>query len=63
MTANTRIETGMRIPANVARHLGYYVYLYIDPRTMRPFYVGKGKGTRLLSHLGRQAESQKTRGA
>lgn len=31
------------LPPGVAENLGYYVYLYIDPRTGEPFYVGKGK--------------------
>ena len=39
-----------RLPSNVARELGYYVYLYIDPETDRVFYVGKGRGNRALSH-------------
>jgi hypothetical protein len=29
----------------------YYVYIYFDPRTDEPFYVGKGKGNRGLEHL------------
>jgi len=29
----------------------YYVYQYIDPRSMLPFYIGKGCGDRLFSHL------------
>lgn len=28
----------------------YYTYLLIDPRTNQPFYVGKGKGKRMLHH-------------
>lgn len=39
------------IPPGVAKQLGYYVYLYIDPITGRNLYVGKGKGNRALSHL------------
>lgn len=31
--------------------LGYYVYLLSDPRTNKVFYVGKGKGNRINSHL------------
>lgn len=31
--------------------LGYYVYLLSDPRTGRPFYVGKGCGNRINHHL------------
>ena len=34
----------VRIPSDVARKIGHYVYLYVDPRTRRPFYVGKGRG-------------------
>ncbi len=47
------------IPPEVARSLGYYVYLYVAPRTGRPFYVGKGKDDRVLKHLLEQAESSK----
>ncbi len=49
------------IPPEVAHHLGYYVYLYIDPRTGNPFYVGKGQGQRALSHLSVEGESRKAR--
>lgn len=49
------------IPPEVAHKLGFYVYLYIDPRTKRPFYVGKGKGERVLAHLGARGESRKAR--
>jgi uncharacterized protein len=40
-----------RIPRDVARKLGYYVYAYINPLDGRIFYVGKGKGQRALAHL------------
>ena len=50
-----------RIPSEVLPHLGYYVYLYIDPRDGRPFYVGKGQGERVLAHLSEAAESRKSR--
>ncbi|MBW3671771.1 MAG: hypothetical protein KY432_08890 [Acidobacteria bacterium] len=49
-----------RLLPGVAEKLGYYVYLYLDPRTGRPFYVGKGKGARVLAHLSDEAESRKT---
>lgn len=52
------IET--RLPAGVAEHLGLYVYLYVDPRTNSPFYVGKGKGDRVLAHLSDRQDSEKT---
>lgn len=35
--------------------LGHYVYRLVDPRTAETFYVGKGVGSRIFSHL-REAE-------
>lgn len=49
----------LQIRPEVAHRLGYYVYLYIDPRDEQPFYVGKGRGDRALSHLSEVAESRK----
>lgn len=49
----------LRVSPDVAEKLGYYVYLYVDPRTNRPFYVGKGQGERMLAHIGVQDESRK----
>lgn len=49
----------LEIRPEVAHRLGYYVYLYIDPRDGQPFYVGKGQGERALSHLSEEAESRK----
>jgi len=43
----------------VGERLGYYVYLYVDPRTSEPFYVGKGQGDRALAHLADTSESLK----
>lgn len=39
------------IASTVARKLGHYVYLYVDPRDESIFYVGKGKNGRVLAHL------------
>ena len=44
----------------------YYVYVLIDPRNDQPFYVGKGKGDRVLQHyyewdLNRTSNRHKTR--
>src|SRR5260370_42059686 len=43
----------------VGERLGYYVYLYVDPRTDEPFYVGKGQGERALARLSDTSESLK----
>lgn len=48
-----------KIPPEVAHSLGYYVYLYVDPRDRNVFYVGKGKGQRALAHLSQVNESRK----
>jgi hypothetical protein len=49
------------IPPYVGERLGFYVYLYIDPRTDEPFYVGKGQGDRALAHLRDDNESLKVK--
>lgn len=49
------------LPDGVAYHLGYYVYLYVDPRSNKAFYIGKGKGRRILAHLDDSRDSEKTR--
>lgn len=41
--------------------LGYYVYIYSDPVTKVPFYVGKGKGNRAFAHLHDGSESDRAR--
>jgi hypothetical protein len=38
----------------------FYVYTYIDPRSFKPFYYGKGHGSRQFSHLLDSKESEKT---
>ena len=38
-------------PPGVARKLKTYVYRLIDPRNGETFYVGKGKGNRVFSHM------------
>jgi uncharacterized protein len=35
----------------VTRRLGWYVYRLIDPRNGETFYVGKGRGNRVFSHI------------
>jgi uncharacterized protein len=38
-------------PAGVAARLKTYVYRLIDPRNGETFYVGKGQGNRVFSHI------------
>lgn len=37
--------------------MNYYVYIYYNPLTNVPFYVGKGKGNRMYYHLTETAEN------
>lgn len=45
--------------STISAELGYYVYLYVDPRNNQPFYLGKGSGNRAFSHMSDQGESPK----
>lgn len=49
------------LPPGVSEHLNYYVYMYVDPRDGKPFYVGKGTGNRVLAHFGDIRDNKKTR--
>jgi hypothetical protein len=42
-------------PQEVARRLKTYVYRLIDPRNGETFYVGKGQGNRVFSHIRTEA--------
>jgi hypothetical protein len=48
-----------KFPAEVSEQLKSYVYLYSDPRDGKPFYVGKGVGDRVFSHLEEESDSKK----
>ena len=50
-----------RFSPKVVEQLRFYVYVYIDPRNERPFYIGKGKGNRVFAHLAADDDSEKTR--
>lgn len=45
--------------SNIIQELKYYVYIYSDPDTGVPFYIGKGKRNRCFSHLFQEGESEK----
>jgi len=50
-TARAPVGSGLRFPPGVRAKLGAYVYLLVDPRTGRPFYVGRGRGDRCYRHV------------
>lgn len=41
--------------------LKHYVYVYIDPRNKKPFYIGEGQGNRAFDHLEDKTESEKVK--
>jgi hypothetical protein len=49
-----------QLPQRAIENLGYYVYLYVNPIDNQIFYVGKGKGNRVLAHLSDESETRKT---
>lgn len=52
------LETGgisaRRLSPKTVGELKHYVYVYADPVTSEPFYIGKGFGTRALAHVSGQ---------
>jgi uncharacterized protein len=40
-----------KLSQSTIEKLGYYVYLLVDPKNEKIFYVGKGKGNRINQHL------------
>ena len=46
---------------NTIENIGYYVYVYSDPDTHKPFYVGKGQGNRVFDHLKEDTKSSKVK--
>ena len=49
----------MKITSEIAAKLKNYVYVYSDPRNGKPFYIGKGRGNRVFSHLDDTSETAK----
>jgi len=44
-------EMKIDITPEVSEALGHYVYKLIDPRDDKVFYIGRGQGERVLSHI------------
>ncbi|WP_025209085.1 LEM-3-like GIY-YIG domain-containing protein [Hippea sp. KM1] len=38
--------------------IGYYVYVLVDPRSDKIFYIGKGKGNRIFAHVNGALENE-----
>lgn len=51
----------MKFTTEQIEFLKYYVYIYMDPDTKEIFYVGKGKGNRVFSHLKDDSDSEKVK--
>lgn len=45
---------------STAEKIGFYVYVYVDPRNDEIFYVGKGIGNRCFAHLNDKSEKKKS---
>lgn len=50
-----------KFPRIVSNELKFYVYIYSNPITGEIFYVGKGKGDRVFSHLSEESENEKVK--
>jgi uncharacterized protein len=55
------MSSNIKFSPAVAKKLGYYVYIYIDPRDGDVFYVGKGNGNRAFAHLAEKSEHDKVK--
>lgn len=51
----------LKFPEECQRMLKSYVYVYYDPDTHEPFYVGMGQGNRAFDHLEEQGDSEKVK--
>ena len=50
----------IKIPFDTRKALGWYVYALRDPKTKEVFYIGKGKGDRIIQHVSEAGKNQKS---
>ncbi|MDD3239052.1 MAG: DUF188 domain-containing protein [Lachnospira sp.] len=53
------MDKSKEFKSNVIKELGYYVYIYSDPDSKKPFYIGKGQGNRCFAHLYEESDKEK----
>ena len=59
LKGDTTMSKSKEFSMKTLENHGYYVYVYSDPDTKKPFYIGKGKGNRCFAHLYDSKESDK----
>jgi hypothetical protein len=53
------IRKNMEFGSEIIEEIKSYVYIYSDPDTQEPFYIGKGQSNRCFQHIEDQSESAK----
>ena len=58
---NSKLRRINRFTRETIENLKHYVYVYFDPETNKPFYVGQGTGNRAFDHLKETNEKEKVK--
>lgn len=51
-------DTPNEFPQEIHEHIAFYIYRLIDPRNGETFYIGKGKGNRVFTHVAQEKATQ-----